>query len=88
MKNNTSNVKQIASNGKEVGSYTNKIRPIVKTYILKRTIAINVKRKEEEKYMYMGHPLEIKRMEYSLRLPLREGKLLIPNLHIIVMFQA
>jgi hypothetical protein len=87
-KNNISNVKQRANNGKEVGSSSDKIRPKVKTQIMIRTIAINAKRKEEEKDMYMGHPLEIGRMEYSLRLPQIEGKLLIPNLHTIVMLQA
>jgi hypothetical protein len=84
-RNNTSNARQ--NNGKEVGSSTDKRRPRVETQILKKTTTI-AKRKEEEKDMYMGSPLEIRRVEYSLRLPQREGKFLIPNLHITVMLQA
>ncbi len=68
-----------------MGSSIDKIRPRIKTQILRRTTTINAKRKEEKKDMYMGQPLEIERMEYSLRLPKREGKLLIPNIHTIVM---
>jgi hypothetical protein len=86
-KNNISYVRQRVNNGKEVGSSTNVRRPKVETHILRKKTTI-AKRKEQKKDMYMGSPLEIRRVEYSLRLPQREGKLLIRNLHNTVMLQA